>query len=83
MNESISSFFLTHVWMRVDQEIRLGHDKDTGLLRIKQIGMETNLNLVAMFETRESITQMMDTEVTPRACKVCPYVNMHEVSPRG
>ena len=83
MNESISSFLLAHVWMRVDQEIRLGHFKNSRLLRIEQIGVETNLDLVAMFETRESITQMMDTEVTPRACKVCPYVNMHEVSPRG
>ena len=83
MNERISSFLFTHPWMRVKQEICLGHFKDSGLLRIKQIGVETNLNLVAMFETRESITQMMDTEVTPRACKVCPYVNMHEVSPRG
>ncbi|EKY14479.1 hypothetical protein HMPREF9061_01450 [Actinomyces sp. oral taxon 181 str. F0379] len=69
--------------MRVDQEICLGHFKDSRLLRIKQIGVETDLDLIAMFETRESITQMMDTEVTPRARKVCPYVNMHEVSPRG
>ena len=60
--------------MRVKQEICLGHFKDTGLLRIEQIGVETNLNLVTMFETRESITQMMDTEVTPRARKVYPYV---------
>ena len=83
MNDRISSFLFTHTWMRVDQEISLGHFKDSRLLRIKQIGVETNLDLIAMFETRESITQMMDTEVTPRACKVCPYVNMHEVSPRG
>ena len=35
MNKGISSFLFVHPWMRVDQEIRLGHDKDTGLLRIE------------------------------------------------